>query len=515
MQKRWVYKLTASLLPFVLLALVELCLRAGGYGYDTRLFTADGDDPRFLVMNRQVSRKYFTINQNATIGNQDVFFREKPQGTLRFFVLGASSALGFPYMHNGSFPRMLKYKLQFAFPRNNIEIINLSLTAINTYTLYDFSKQLIDHDPDGVLIYAGHNEYYGALGVASSGRSGRGGGFVRMMLAAKNLKLVQALSALAEKIAPPERHLTDEDRTLMERMAARQLVHYDTEMYDAGVGQFGDNLERMLRLFRKHDVPVFVSTLACNLKGQAPLDRGSADAVREYRLGEEAYAEQRYAEALEHYTAAKDRDALRFRAPEVFDTIIRRCADEFENVHTVDVRAAFAERSPEGIVGNELLLEHVHPNLAGQWLIAETFCLALSEHLFPAMGLQVSGYDVDLDDYPATISDSIYGDLAIHRLRQQWPFNETPPDPDYDRETVEYETAELFFHRKINWGEAMQRLNNHYIRTGDIAGALRIVEQMCLELPREKPFFRQAGSLAIQLGEKEKADWYFNKARQL
>jgi len=508
MRRRGVYKLTAALLPFVLLAVAELCLRAVGYGYDTGLFTTDGDDSRFLVMNRQVSRKYFTISENATIGNQDAFRREKPQGTIRFFVLGASSALGFPYMHNGGFPRMLKYRLQFAFPENEIEIVNLSLTAVGTYTLYDFSKQIVDYAP------AGHNEYYGALGVASSSRLGRNGAFVRAMIAAKDLKLVQALFSLAEKTAPPETDLTDSDRTLMERMAARRLVPYGSKMYYAGVEQFDDNLRRMLRLFREHDIPVFVSTLASNLRGQTPLDRGSTDAVREYRMGVRAYAEWRYPEALEHYTSAKDCDALRFRAPEIFNTIIRRRGEEFENAHTVDVNAAFAAHAPEGIVGNESMLEHVHPNLAGQWLIAETFYRAISDHLSTSPGLQASGHEVDFRNYPATLFDSIHGDLAIHRLRRQWPFNETPPEPIYDSKTVEYETAELFLNRRINWGEAMQRLNNHYIRAGNLAGALRIVEQMCLELPHEKAFFRQAGSLALQLGAKEKAEWYFKKAEQ-
>lgn len=34
----------------------------------------------------------------------------------------------------------------------------------------------------------------------------------------------------------------------------------------------------------------------------------------------------------------------------------------------------------------------------------------------------------------------------------------------------------------------MRRLNNHYILSKDIPNALRVVEQMCLELPHEKVF---------------------------
>lgn len=198
MKRLQIYKLIAILLPFLILVAIELGLRAGNYGYNTKLFTTD-EDARFWVMNREVSQKYFTVSQNATIGNQETFYKVKPAGTLRFFILGASSAIGFPYMHNGAFPRMLKYKLQFLFPENNIEIINVSLTAINTYTLYDFSRQIVNYQPDGILIYAGHNEYYGALGVASSSRIGRDHRLIEILLAAKELKLVQGLTRLAEK----------------------------------------------------------------------------------------------------------------------------------------------------------------------------------------------------------------------------------------------------------------------------------------------------------------------------
>lgn len=516
MKRQQVYKLIAILLPFIILAVVELCMRTGNSGYNTQLFITD-QDTRFWVMNREISKKYFTISQNATIGNQETFFKEKPGGTLRFFVLGASSALGFPYMHNGAFPRMLKYRLQFLYPENNIEIINVSLTAINTYTLYDFSKQIVNYQPDGILIYAGHNEYYGALGVASSSRLGRNPHLTQLMLAAKELKLVQELTMLTDKWNSGDSTLTDPDRTLMERMAANQLVPYESDLYTAGVEQFDRNLGKMLRLFQKHKIPVFIGTLTANLKGQAPLSKEimtQYDAQEEYILGEQAYEKNQYTEALQYYMLAKDYDPLRFRAPDAFNRIIRRYGDEFENVHVVDVYQAFADHSPNGITGNELLLEHVHPNLTGHKLIAETFYQTLANHFFPAKNLHPVASAISLVDYPTTVFDSIYGDLIINRLKQQWPFNEEPSELSYDKESFEYKTAEAFFYQQINWGQAMQRINNHYMLAKDLVNALRVVEQMCLELPYEKAFLQQAGSLSIQLGEKEKATYYFKQAEK-
>lgn len=513
MKRQWIFKLIALLLPFILLGVTEIILRTNHYGYDTCLFTT-GQDARFWVMNRDISKKYFTTSQNATIGNQDVFYKNKPAGTLRFFILGASSSLGFPYMHNGSFARMLKYKLQFQYPEQSIEVINLSLTAINSYTLYDFSKQIINYLPDGVIIYAGHNEYYGALGVASSSQLGRSNQLVRLLLAAKDFKLTQAFLQLASSWTNRDSTLINPDLTLMERMAARQMIPFQSDLFELGVKQFDRNIGDMLHELQSHHIPVFIGTLACNLKDQSPLDKqtsGTANAGKEYEAAEQAYARKYYDEARKHYLQAKEYDELRFRAPEEFNNIIKKYADQLNNVFLVDVAEELAKNSPNQIIGRELMLEHVHPTLAGHRLIADAFFETLENEFFAPCKMQ-TGFSVSLTDYPATAFDSIYGDMVVAQLKQQWPFNEPAVELKYDKECVEYKIAELFFLRKINWGEAMQRLNNHYILAKDIPGALRIVEQMCLELPYEKVFLQQAGSLSIQLGKKEKAAYYFKQA---
>ena len=41
------------------------------------------------------------------------------------------------------------------------------MSAVSSYTLLDFSDEIVDYQPDAILIYAGHNEYLGILGVGS------------------------------------------------------------------------------------------------------------------------------------------------------------------------------------------------------------------------------------------------------------------------------------------------------------------------------------------------------------
>lgn len=510
MRKVWIYRLLAILLPFLLLAGIEGVLRFANYGYDTHLFITDPDNPNYLVMNRDISKKYFSLSQNATIGNQEPFRKEKPSNTIRFFVLGASSSLGFPYMHNGSFSRMLKYKLQFEYPQYRIELINLSLTAINSYTLYDFAKQVVDYEPDGIILYAGHNEYYGALGAASSSRTGTHPQMTEWLINAKKLKIMQAVSSVSSSWEVRDSSLINPDRTLMERMAAHQMVPLHSELYEQGIKQFDGNLKKILQLFQKRQIPVFIGTLASNLKDQAPLEKENKTAGDIYKNAIQAYEQEDFEAALQGFKKAKETDGLRFRAPDAFNELIRKYATTMDNVHLVDVSEKLSEHSPHQLIGKELLLEHVHPNLNGHRRIAEAYYEVLQKNFFQHKSKE-GGCQIDLQEYPTTAFDTIYGDLVIRQLKQQWPFNEEAEPLHCDTSRFEFKIALKFFYRKLNWGEAMQKLNNYYILQKDYASALRIVEQMCLELPYEKIFLKQAGMLNQRLQHKEKADYYLKQ----
>ena len=135
------FKIIAIVLPFIVLLIAELSLRVAGYGNDLSLFLTDKTG-KYYYLNPQIGKRYFTQEVNATNGNMDFFRKDKTPGTLRIFVLGSSTAIGFPYMYNGAFPRMLNYRLQRHYPELNIEMINLSLTAINSYAVLDMAKEL-------------------------------------------------------------------------------------------------------------------------------------------------------------------------------------------------------------------------------------------------------------------------------------------------------------------------------------------------------------------------------------
>ncbi|HLZ87388.1 MAG TPA: hypothetical protein VKQ52_09110, partial [Puia sp.] len=396
------FRLIALILPILLLILTEALLHLFHYGYDTSVFiTAPGNND-YLVFNPDASKQYFSDPLLATSGNRELFHKTKQPGTLRIFVLGESTTIGYPYFHNGSFHRWLQYRLMRTNPGKKIEIINVSLTAVNSYTVLGFAREVVKQEPDAVLIYTGHNEFYGALGVASTSRLGSTPWLINTLLWLRQWRLFQLLTRIFHALThlfstgPPKT-----GHTRMELMVADQQIAFGSPLYASGIRQFRTNMDETLALFHHSGIPVFLSNLVSNLKDQRPLNSFTtthlaadpthpdadptntgadsahpdpANALYNFTLAGQAWQRGDYPTAKQDYILAKDLDALRFRAPETLNDIIDSLCKRYrENTFLVDTRAAFEAASDHGIIGNSLLLEHVHPNLTGYALISDVF----------------------------------------------------------------------------------------------------------------------------------------------
>jgi hypothetical protein len=139
-RKKYFFYATLVILPFFLLALLEFTLRTFSYGDDLSLFVS-GTNARHYEINRRVGERFFNKFQYTT-PISDSFLKEKPANGYRIFVLGESSVQGFPYDANLAFSRILQRRLQNIFPNRVIEVVNLGLTAVNSYTLLDFTDEL-------------------------------------------------------------------------------------------------------------------------------------------------------------------------------------------------------------------------------------------------------------------------------------------------------------------------------------------------------------------------------------
>src|SRR4030042_7193182 len=172
--QRLVFNFMLIFMPLVLLLLLELFLRIIKYGDNFNLFI---DFPNknlsgYRYMNPIIGKKYFQKLEYTTPCG-DLFLKKKPKNGFRVFVMGSSTVIGFPYHHNVMFSRILQERLQDSYPGKKVEVINTAITAVNSFTLLDFINDVLDEDPDAILIYAGHNEFYGAFGIGSVEQSNR------------------------------------------------------------------------------------------------------------------------------------------------------------------------------------------------------------------------------------------------------------------------------------------------------------------------------------------------------
>lgn len=508
------FRAITILLPFFILALLELTLRLSGYGHDLGLFVPDKQYPDCLVMNRHVSERYFNDPANATVGNSEPFRRQKAAGTMRIFVLGESTAIGFPYMHNGSFHRQLQYRLMQMYPATDFEIINLSLTAVNSFTVRDLAPEIAGLAPDAVLIYCGHNEYYGALGVASTSHAGNSSWLIRSLITLRRLRTVQLLFHGLHSMGAGSKQV-DTTQNLMERMAREQKIPFRSATYRRGIEQFHDNMSAACKTLSEHHIPIFLSTVVSNEKDLAPFisshDSPADDADSCYRKGINAYRIRDFLTAKRYFVAAKELDLLRFRAPEAINRQIEIIARRFPGVYLVDSKRIFEAEAPYGIVGNNLLLEHVHPTLAGYGLLSDAFFNALSEHHVLPKTAAVKMNDSELKrEVPLTTVDSLFGEYTITLLKARWPFNQkvVVPEPATSEQALAYDMAV----NHLPWKDAMERLMGRYELLKDSAGMLKVAEAVMLEYPLEPTFYVVAGRLSAAARQYEKARNYWGRA---
>jgi lysophospholipase L1-like esterase len=520
----WLFRAIAIALPFLFLVILELTLRLFHYGYDTSLFI-ESPDKNYLVFNPDAAKRYFTDQLNATTGNREPFRKRKEAGTLRIFVLGESTTIGYPYFHNGSFHRWLQYRLLRSFPDKKLEIVNLSLTAVNSYTVLGFAREAVHYEPDAILIYTGHNEYYGALGVGSTNRLGSSPWLVNTLLWLRQSRVIQLLTQVCGKIARVfSSGASKTGKTRMELMVADQQIAYDSPLFTRGIRQFESNMDETLDICHRHGVPVFFSNLVSNLKDQQPFisissTSDTANALYDYTLGDQAWDHGNFTSAKQDFTRAKEMDALRFRAPEGLNDIIDRLCRKYDNAHLVDTRAAFEAASDHGIIGKSLLLEHVHPNLMGYALMADAFYHALQQQgIIPVAPAKELAFRQLLEEMPLTRVDSLSGAYKIENLENNWPFKHSgrdigpPSRAALHLSTEEEDLAYAVAFEHLPWEEAMRQLYDYYSKTEDWTKAATVMEALCLEHPAEAGWSEKTAMLFGKLKENERAILYFGQA---
>ncbi|MDB5018466.1 MAG: hypothetical protein JWQ84_3298 [Mucilaginibacter sp.] len=541
----------------LIIFLIELGLRMLNYGDNLNLFIEYTGNKEYLVFNPDASKKFFTEQQAATRGNREIFKKKKDNNTLRIFVLGESTTIGYPYFHNGSFHRWLQYRLTHTYPDKNFEIVNLSLTAVNSYTVLSFAKEVVNYEPDAVLIYTGHNEFYGAMGAASTQNLGSNPHIINFILGLRDLRLAQLIINIYEGLRKSFGTTDVKPGTgRMQLMVAQQEIPYQSALYKKGVIQFNNNMDEIMKLFSERHIPLFVSNLVSNEKDLKPfisfkpdslkmpgfstnLNLGlksyanrdlvsaaayfknadklySSSALCNYRLGQLAFGQGDFAQAQKYFSKAKDLDGLRFRAPEQFNEILITLSHKYPDTHLVDTKAVFKNIADHHIIGDELTVDHVHPNLEGYAIMSDVFYEAIKKyHVVPA----TTGNDITfkqlLQKMPQNMVDSLAGIYRVLNLKKKWPYNDRHAGDSIKIQSKEETLAYQLAFKNESWDNIMNELYGFYLNGHQLLKARNVLENLSLEYPLDPDLYERIAMLSGELRDDENTVFYFKKSFNL
>ena len=131
-----------------------------GYGYPTSFFLGP-DERGFHFSNVQFGWRFFP--RQLARKPEPCLLPPRSPDTTRIFILGESAALGMPNPAF-SFGRILEVMLHERYPGCRFEIVNTSMTAINSHAILEIAKDCSSQGGDLFVIYMGNNEVVGPYG---------------------------------------------------------------------------------------------------------------------------------------------------------------------------------------------------------------------------------------------------------------------------------------------------------------------------------------------------------------
>lgn len=470
-------KVLLILFAVALLLCLEGALKLAGVGGNTRLFNRETapDGTEYFVTNQALNKRLFfpvTGSDSDFPRPQIPFARfpvEKGENTFRFFVVGASSSVGFPFSPNVAFAGYLREMLAAGNSELKVEGINTSMTAISSYQVGRWVKEIVDrYDPDVVVVYTGHNEVYGVLGAGSSMSVGKNRALTSLFLRLQGTATYSLVARLMERVEKPPRE--GPKGQPLESLTKDREIRPRSELHRAVEVNFRKNLLDMRRAAAKRGVPIFFCTPVCNRSGCSPMvslhrpdfpeeaemewarhlqygetwmnagdferageefDKAlaldSTHAGLHFRLGLLRLDEGRLDDARREFSSALLYDALHLRACDPLVRIVRDvCAggEGAGDVHLVDTVRRFDEESASGVTGTDLVFEHVHPNARGHYIIASEIYRDLRQ---TGVGRPLGPEgELDFDEASRrtgyTAVDEAYAWNFMRIMVRQWPF---------------------------------------------------------------------------------------------
>lgn len=576
-RRLWLFRILALLLPGLLLGVLEITLRLGGYGYDPHFFRKtqlNGQD--YLINNDTFSLRFFPPGLARWPGTLKIP-ATKPPDTLRIFVFGESAAMGDPQPAYGA-SRYLEVLLRERFPGKKFEVINVAFTAINSHVILPIARECAKAHGDIWIVYMGNNEMVGPFGAATVfGSQAPPRAMVRLNLAIQQSRVGQLAMAGLRKLAGKSANTAWGGM----QMFLQNQIPPDDPRRETVYQNFQGNLRDILRAGLDSGAKVMLSTMSVNLKDCPPfaslantnlpaVDREAfqklyGGALEFEKQGKNLAAAElfekaarldaRFAElqfrwagcllqannvtARTNYQLACDVDALPFRADSRINGIIRQTAHELGGTSLVlsDAEATLAQASPRGISGDEVFFEHVHFNFRGNYLLGRLWAGQIKEWL-PASAATTNSLDwasqeiCDRDLGLTVWNRSFVIDSVIRRMQQpplSSQFNNPARLAALEAELKALRAQQTDTNMVMRSGQALvdaiqrapldpflqEGLANLYEALGDLKRAAAAYRKVLELLPHDSYSNQQLGRLLGELGQPAEGEAFLRQAASL
>ena len=366
-KKNTLFYMMAFFVPILILIGAEILLRFTS-GYQVKTLVKPINNHNTAILNVNYFDRYFTsFNPSFSIAP---FSNPRDPSAIRILSFGGSSMAGYPYSHHFSPSALLEINLKKTFPNTKFEIINTSVTAFNSFGIVDITTRMEELNPDIILIYAGHNEFYGALGSASASGISTSSFVRRAYLDLYSIALFQYGYQLYNTQTAEPIKLANRGTT-MSRLMTSADIPLNESLFNQTMSDFHENLLSIYEYASRDEIPIVIATVVSNLKDQSPMGE-NIEAINFKYQADSTFAAGNVDLARDLYKLARDFDPIRFRAPSEINSIIRKFAQNTSS-YLVDIEQSFRNECDSGIEDASCFTDHLHPNYSGYTHIAQEF----------------------------------------------------------------------------------------------------------------------------------------------
>ena len=414
----------AVTLGLSLFVVVEVMCWAFGWGEPT-----DFDDPfvgfsnvhPLFVLKKHSGEKteedrYEIPQSRLVFFAKESFPAKKSLNTFRIFCLGGSTVQGRPFSTPTSFSTWLRISLESAEPDRNWEVVNCGGISYASYRLVPILNECLRYQPDLFVICTGHNEFledrtYEDIKYAPAALNVPHEMLARYRTYALLRSAVQSVNKDSKPKSSERAILNQDVDALLDYEGGLQAYHRDDQWRRSVQSHYTANVTRMLAISRAAGVPVVLIRPPSNLSDCPPFksenrsDLSAAeqrrwrslvdDAKRHYRsdllrsierlqsaieidgrcaatyfeLGKCYETTRRPEQAREMFRRARDEDICPLRILSSMEAALLKVARQ-TNTPLIDAHQILESRCRDEILGNQWLVDHIHPTFKGHQVIA-------------------------------------------------------------------------------------------------------------------------------------------------